>query len=215
LGLLGVYSIIKGVTHSFTMLFLLDRFGRRPLNLIGSVSITFTMYYMAAFTSITGSFHSTREPGASSKSALAMFYLYGASYSLGWGLVFIVNSEIYPNRVHGFCVAWATRFHWIGELCTSFAIAYRLKKFFFGTFVYFGTCTILGGVFSQMFVPETNGKSLENMDVMFEAKGLAWRQMRTWGKQKVRQMMLEGRGVGEEIEEMNSGPQVKEFDSKV
>jgi hypothetical protein len=39
----GVYSIIKGLTNIFTMIFLIDRFGRRPLNLAGSCIIAFAM----------------------------------------------------------------------------------------------------------------------------------------------------------------------------
>ncbi|KAF2122330.1 general substrate transporter [Lophiotrema nucula] len=134
----GVYSIIKGCINIFTMIFLIDRFGRRPLNLIGSCIIAFSMFHIAGYTALSGSFHRAVTPNSASKSALAFFYLYGASWSLGWGLVFIVCSEIYPNRIRAFCLAWSTCFHWIGEFYTSYAVAPMLREITYGTFIFFG-----------------------------------------------------------------------------
>lgn len=75
----GIYGIVKGSVVTITYLFLVDKFGRRPLIFVGTVGIAFSMYYIAAFASITDSFHST-PPLAASKSAIAFIYIYGASY---------------------------------------------------------------------------------------------------------------------------------------
>ena len=61
-------------------LFFVDLFGRRRLLFISTIGIVFTMYYIAAFSAITDSFHTKRAPNAASKSAIAMVYLFGASF---------------------------------------------------------------------------------------------------------------------------------------
>lgn len=54
------------------------------------------------------------------------------------------------------------------------------KNITYGTFIFFGSMTVLGAIYMYLFIPETNGVPLEDMDVLFEAKGLAPQQMRTY-----------------------------------
>ncbi|KAF2093306.1 MFS quinate transporter QutD [Rhizodiscina lignyota] len=191
----GIYGIVKGSVVVVTYLLLVDRFGRRPLIFAGTVGIAFSMYYIAGFASITDSFHSTPPPAAS-KSAIAFIYLYGASYSLGWSFAFIIAAEIFPNRVRTFCMTWTTAFHWIGEFYTSYSVAFMLRNITYGTFLFYGSITVLGGVFVFFFVPETNGMALEDMDILFEAKGFARQQMRTYREwKKSQQVVIEGKDV--------------------
>jgi MFS family permease len=79
----GVYGIVKTVFSTISFLFLVDRFGRRPLLLCASVGCIFTMYYMAAYSSITNSFQggANRDPAA--YSAIVMVYLFAMSYVSG------------------------------------------------------------------------------------------------------------------------------------
>jgi hypothetical protein len=54
------------------------------------------------------------------------------------------------------------------------------KSITYGTFIFFGTMTVLGGIYVYLFLPETNGVPLEDMDILFEAKGLALQQMKAY-----------------------------------
>lgn len=45
----------------------------------------------------------------------------------------------------------------------------------YGTFLFFGCSLVIGIMFAWCFMPETKGLSLEDMDIMFNLKGLAWR----------------------------------------
>jgi len=166
---------------------------------IGTVGIAFSMFYVAGFSSITGSFHTTSSPNAASLSAVAFIYIYGASYSIGWSIPWIIAAEIYPTRVRSFCMAITTCFHWIGEFYTSYSTAAMIKNITYGIFLFYGVMTVLGGVFVYLFVPETNGKVLEDMDILFEGKGFARRQMRDFEvMRRERGAMVVGDGGMEE-----------------
>lgn len=74
-----------------------------------------------------------------------------------------------------------------------------LRNITYGTFLFFGSMTVIGGIFVFFFVPETNGLALEDMDVLFEAKGFARQQMRAYKEWKLAQAtIVEGKEVDEE-----------------
>lgn len=50
----------------------------------------------------------------------------------------------------------------------------------YGTFLFFGSCTVIAFVAIWLFLPETKGVSLENMDLLFEKRGLAWVKRREY-----------------------------------
>lgn len=54
----------------------------------------------------------------------------------------------------------------------------------YGTFIFFGACTIVGFIFAYLFVPETKGMPLEDMDILFgkDAPLLARQSMRVYGE---------------------------------
>lgn len=96
-------------------------------------------------------------------------------------------------------MAITTCFHWIGEFYTSYSAAAMIKNITYGIFLFYGVMTVLGGVFVYFFVPETNGKVLEDMDILFEGKGFARRQMRDFEvMRRERGAMVVGDGGMEE-----------------
>lgn len=70
--------------------------------------------------------------------------------------------------------------HWLGEFYTSYAVTYMFANITYGTFLFFGSMTVLGAIYMYLLVPETNGVSLEDMDILFEAHGLAPQKMKAY-----------------------------------
>ncbi|KAJ5162093.1 hypothetical protein N7492_007485 [Penicillium capsulatum] len=214
----GLYGIVKGVAATITFLFLIDRFGRRPLLFVGSVMCAFSMYYVAAFSSITDSFHTSQGPNSASYSAVAFIYIFGAGYvcifsspvvsskanptqSVGWNIPWIIAAEIFPTRIRSFCLVLTTCSHWLGEFYTSYAVTYMFASITYGTFIFFGTMTVIGGIYVYLLVPETKGVALEDMDYLFGGKGLALQQMRRFREHQRETEVIEGRcGTPTEVE---------------
>lgn len=80
--------------------------------------------------------------------------------------------------------------HWVGEFYVSYAVSYMLRDITYGTFLFFGTMTVFGGIFVWLFVPETQGVPLEDMDVLFGNKGLARKKMKLYDEYKAANMAV-------------------------
>ena len=63
----------------------------------------------------------------------------------------------------------------------------------YGTFIFFGSMTVIGGIYVYLFLPETKGVPLERMDDLFAQKGLAIQQMRLFREQQMELAVIEGR----------------------
>lgn len=196
----GIYGIVKGLVGTLAFLFLVDRYGRRPLLLAGSVLCAFSMYYVAAYAAITGSFTTENEPGAAANSAAAFIYIFGCGYvrhhplgppskllanfqlakAIGWNLPWVICAEIFPTRIRSFCLVITTCAHWVGEFYVSYSLIYMFRDITYGTFLFFASMTVLGGIYVYLMIPETKGVRLENMDILFGTKGLAPQKMKAY-----------------------------------
>jgi hypothetical protein len=94
-----------------------------------------------------------------------------------WNLSWIVCSEIFPVKVRSFCLAITTCCQWLGQFIVVYSTPYMIKGISYGTFVFFGSMTVIAFFFVYFCVPETKGVALEDMDVLWEeTKGLAPRK---------------------------------------
>jgi sugar porter (SP) family MFS transporter len=164
----GVYGIVKMLTTLVFMIFVVDRFGRRPALLVGAAGAMVAMFYLAAYTSLSGSFEGKAPSDAGSRTALAMIYLYAIFYGFSWnGIPWIFASEVLPNQVRtlGMMVAVCTQ--WLAQFIVVYSLPYMMRRITYGTFIFFGSCTVVAFVFAYLFVPETKGVVLEDMDLLF------------------------------------------------
>lgn len=122
--------------------------------------------------------------------ALAMIYfLLGLSYFLGWTglpililvvsaiavyamslapITWVVLSEIFPNRVRGLAMSTATFSLWIASFVLTFTFPILNSELgAYGTFWVYGGISVLGFLFIRKKLPETKGKSLEEIESEF------------------------------------------------
>jgi MFS transporter, SP family, xylose:H+ symportor len=156
--LVGAVNLIFTVIAIFTV----DKFGRKPLLLIGGVGMTICIATigMGAYFESVGVW-------------LIVFVLgYIGSFALSWGPVtWVLLAEIFPNKVRSLALSIAVGCQWISNFIVSQTFpmmvdnAY-LKANFHGAFPFW--VYALMGVFSVIFVywmvPETKGQSLEELE---------------------------------------------------
>jgi sugar porter (SP) family MFS transporter len=151
--LIGVINLI------FTMLglYLIDRVGRKTLLLIGSIGYIVSLGMLAnAF--FTESFSGIAVP--------VWTLAFIASHAVGQGaIIWVFISEVFPNHVRANGQAFGSFIHWIFAALITLLMPYVLGKFDGGPiFAFFSGMMILQLLFTIFIMPETKGKSLEELE---------------------------------------------------
>ncbi|OAG00718.1 general substrate transporter [Paraphaeosphaeria sporulosa] len=131
----GIYGLVKIITTLISMVFFVDRFGRRPALLV------------------RGSFEGkTPARDSWSQAALGMIYIYAIFYGFSWnGIPWIFASEVLPTRVR-------TLGMWLAQLMVVYSLLQMIAGITYGTFIFFGSCMVVAFIFAYFFVPETKSR---------------------------------------------------------
>ncbi|OJU49821.1 MAG: D-xylose transporter XylE [Bacteroidales bacterium 45-6] len=163
-------TIVVGLVNlSFTVVAILtvDKFGRKPLMIIGSVGMAISMIALG-YTFFTGNVGMV---------ALIFMLLYTAAFAMSWGPVcWVLLAEIFPNSIRG-ALSIAVAAQWIANWIVSFTFPIMndnvwLNEHFNHGFSYwiYGIMSILSAVFMWKFVPETKGRTLESIEELWKKK---------------------------------------------
>ena len=156
---MGVVNIIFTVVAIFTV----DRVGRKPLLMIGSTGMMIGMAVLAAL-----SFTDTIGLGA-----LIFIIIYTASFMMSWGpICWVLISEIFPNTIRSQAVAIAVAAQWISNFLVSATFPSLSGWSVGGTYCIYAVMSLLSALFVWKMVPETKGKTLEQMSALW--RGRKW-----------------------------------------
>lgn len=140
---------------------LIDKAGRRVLLLTSGTGLV-----LGCFITALAFFFKAHEFSLDAVPTLAVtgILVYIASFSIGMGAVpWVVMSEIFPINVKGAAGSLATLVNWFGSWVCSFSFNYLMNWSSSGTFVIFGVVNALAILFIALFVPETKGRTLEEI----------------------------------------------------
>ncbi|CAL3965630.1 hypothetical protein PZA11_002533 [Diplocarpon coronariae] len=173
----GVFGLVKAFATLAFMLFGIDKVGRRRSLVCGSVGAIVAMFYLAGFTQVSGSFDHTIKRDAGAYAAIVMIYLFAVFYAISWnGIPWIFCAEVYPTATRSLCLVFTTCTQWLGQFTIVYSTPYMMNDIKWGTFVFFGAALVVALIFAVLFLPETKGLSLEDMDLLFTQAGLARRK---------------------------------------
>jgi len=153
---------LAGLMWCFHVLaiFLLDRVGRRPLLLTGVAGQVIGLAILGA------AFQFPQLASFKSYVAIGGLGIYVACFAFGLGPIFwLLISEIYPLKVRGAAMSAVTVTNWAMNLIV--AVTFLSLVSFLGhalTFWLYGVIAIGAWIFFYKFVPETKGKSLEQIE---------------------------------------------------
>ncbi|KAH8883071.1 general substrate transporter [Thozetella sp. PMI_491] len=164
----GIFGIVKMAATILYAGLLIDKVGRRPLLLIGGIGAGTAMFYLAGYSQISGSFVSTPPRDAGANAAVAMVYIYAFFYGFSWnGIPWLMTAEILPTRVRTAGMAFCICVQWLTQFVIVYSLPHMVLAMKYGTFLFYGCCTVLAIAFAYFFVPETKGVQLEDMDLLF------------------------------------------------
>ncbi|KAJ3532749.1 hypothetical protein NM688_g7379 [Phlebia brevispora] len=149
-----------------------DNAGRKPI-LISGAFIMAGCHIIVAI--LTGLFHNSWPSHTAAGWVACVFvWIFSMAFGYSWGpCSWILVAEIWPLSLRGKGISIAASSNWMNNFIVGQVTPTMMTHLGFGTFVFFGVFSFLGGVFMTFFVPETKGLSLEEMDVVFGSVGLA------------------------------------------
>ena len=169
-----VQTVIMGVINIlFTLLavFTVEKWGRKPLLIYGSIGMALGAFGVAL---------SNLVAGMPAIVAVVSIMVYSASFMFSWGpICWVLIAEIFPNTIRGAAVAVAVAFQWIFNFIVSstFLPMYNMRLGEMGdkfghmfAYALYGVICVIAAVFVWKLVPETKGKTLEEMNNLWRKK---------------------------------------------
>ena len=167
-----VQTVVMGVVNILITLiavFTVERFGRKPMLITGSVGMAI------------GAFGVALTFGNASLSVVTMLSImvYSASFMFSWGpICWVYIAEIFPNTIRGAAVSVAVAFQWIFNFIVSSTFVPMFNMHLthgdhFGhwfTYGLYGIICVVAALFVWRIVPETKGKTLEEISMYWKRK---------------------------------------------
>ncbi|OQV00868.1 hypothetical protein CLAIMM_06308 [Cladophialophora immunda] len=161
----GVYGIVS-MLSTLPALFLIDKIGRRPLLICGGVGTFVSLTVVAGVIGGYGNSLASQKAAAWTGIAFIYFYAVNFCYSfapIGW----VLPSEIFTLGSRSKAMSITTSTTWMSNFVIGIVTPDMLAVLKYGTYIFFAAFCLLAVGFVWFFVPETRGKSLEDMDVVF------------------------------------------------
>ncbi|KAK0664720.1 Sugar transporter STL1 [Lasiodiplodia hormozganensis] len=164
-GVLNVAQLV-GVSSS---LWSMDRYGRRPLLLWGAAIMGIAHIIIAVLVGKFDDNWPAHKPQG--WTSVAFLFLYMLAFGASWGPVpWSLPAEIFPSSLRAKGVALSTCSNWLNNFIIGLITPPLVQNTGFGAYTFFAVFCILAFVWTFFFVPETNGRSLEQMDHVFKDK---------------------------------------------
>ncbi|PQE11678.1 High-affinity glucose transporter protein [Rutstroemia sp. NJR-2017a WRK4] len=181
---------ILNVALTLPAILYLDRVGRRPAMLTGSFLMMTFLFIAGGLQAGYGQPNTAEtktkqnenitwivynKKGVSS-GIVAMTYLFVCAFATTWGPTsWTYPAEIFPNKIRAKAVSLATASNWFWNCVLAFAVPPLLKNINWKMYMIFATFNGLAFIHMFLTAPETKGKTLEEMDDVFDSGIPAWK----------------------------------------
>ena len=168
-----LFTVIMGIINiSFTLVavFTVEKLGRKPLLISGSIGMAVGALGVAL---------SNVFPMPAVIPVISIM-VYSACFMFSWGpICWVYIAELFPNTIRSQATAWAVAFQWIFNFIVSstFVPMYNMKLGAMGesfghffAYALYGIICIIAAIFVWRLVPETKGKTLEDMTALWRER---------------------------------------------
>lgn len=168
----GIYGVVKVLATIVFVFLCVESLGRKISFIISAIGMGTMFFIVGAIlkTHPAGNIQAGQQPPPASEAMAAMLYIFVCFYSVGWGpLPWVYVSDIFPTRTRHYGLAVASGTQWLFNFVVSKITPTLLADLGYKIFFMFGAINI-GGMFTfSLLLPETKGRSLEEMDIIFGA----------------------------------------------
>jgi SP family sugar:H+ symporter-like MFS transporter len=171
-----VITAIVNIVTTLIAIASIDRFGRKPLLIIGSIGMTITLGMMAfvfgiakTTTDASGAVTPILE-GWQGPAALIAANVYVVAFGMSWGpVVWVLLGESFPNKIRAAALSVAAMAQWVANWLITVSFPSMKDLSLALAYGFYAACALLSLFFVIKWVRETKGKELEDMDEMMIA----------------------------------------------
>ena len=168
-----LFTVIMGIINiSFTLVavFTVEKLGRKPLLITGSIGMAVGALGVALSNVVA----------MPAIVPVISIMVYSACFMFSWGpICWVYIAELFPNTIRSQATAWAVAFQWIFNFIVSstFVPMYNMKLGAMGesfghffAYALYGIICVAAAIFVWRLVPETKGKTLEDMTTLWRER---------------------------------------------
>ncbi|KAF1357385.1 general substrate transporter [Lizonia empirigonia] len=161
----GVYGIVNTLS-TLPALFLIDKVGRKPLLLCGAAGTFISLVIVGG---VIGGYGDTlKDHPAAGWTGIAFVYIYDVNFSYSWAPIgWVLPSEIYNLGNRSKAMSLTTSSTWMNNFIIGLVTPGMIDSIGYGTYLFFAAFALIAFAFTWFLIPETKGKSLEEMDAVF------------------------------------------------
>lgn len=162
----SVITAVINVVMTFVAILFVDKIGRRPLLMTGSIGMFVSLLLAAiAFSQAVGSGEDVELPAPWGALALVGANAFVIFFAATWGpIMWVMLGEMFPNRMRAVALGISTAANWIANFTVTLAFPPLTSAvglwFLYGLFAFFA---LLSFFFVKAKIPETKGMELEEM----------------------------------------------------
>jgi len=168
----AIFGIVKLLSAMCAAFFLIDKIGRRKSVFIGISLQCIAAIYLSAYLGIV------KDPldGANSAShqhagiaAIVAIFIAGIGWTLGFNAIsYLIGTEIFPSSTRALATTIIMIFHFVNQYGASRALQPMLHSMNgVGLFAFNASVCFISIIYVAIFIPETSGRSLEEMESLF------------------------------------------------
>lgn len=170
----GIGIVMLVVT--LVALLLIDKLGRRPLLIGGMTVVSLSLFIIATLFYTSGAEEALAKGQAVPRSigiaigVMMCVYMAAISFSIS-AVIWVLTPEIFPNRIRGRAASICTFSNWSSNAAAAFMFPWYVAAFGMHAGFYTSAVTcVIAVVFFFFLVPETRGKSLEEIESLWQEK---------------------------------------------
>jgi SP family sugar:H+ symporter-like MFS transporter len=164
---INVLTGLVNILATIPAIMLIDRIGRKPLLLLGSVGMTVTLAAMAVVfaTAAAGPDGKPMLSHIAAVSGLIAANLYIVAFAVSWGpVMWVLLGEMFPNEIRGAALAISGATNWVSNFIVTVSFLPLLKTVgLTGAYAFYAIAAAISLPFVWLTVRETKGKTLEQM----------------------------------------------------
>ncbi|ORZ20299.1 general substrate transporter [Absidia repens] len=171
----GASGILSLIAAAISLQFLIDRIGRVPVFQMGAASMGISMFIVGAMFARyaivdvdTGNVIVTNTNARNT--IIAFVYIFTASFAFSYGMAsYVYPAEIFNMRCRAKGLAITYSLNWAFSILITYCVPLFMASSVSGVYFFFGACCVVC-LIGVSFIPETKGRSLEDMEILFGAR---------------------------------------------